>query len=73
MCPTALIEPGIDLGANFAGLRVKDAIADYFRDRSNKRPVFRTQFGFERLPDFDAVLWEEVRRPGIITSPFPKP
>ena len=24
--------------SNFAGLRVKDAIADYFRDRSNKRP-----------------------------------
>jgi len=24
--------------SNFAGLRVKDAIADYFRDRSNRRP-----------------------------------
>ncbi len=24
--------------SNFAGLRVKDAIADYFRDRTNKRP-----------------------------------
>lgn len=137
--------------SNFAGLRVKDAIADYFRDRSNKRPnvdakdpyiainlhihrnlatltidasggplhkrgyreesvsapmqetiaaaiirlsewdgtmplydpmcgsgtllcealmaycripaqVFRTRFGFERLPDFDAALWEEVKK-----------
>jgi putative N6-adenine-specific DNA methylase len=137
--------------SNFAGLRVKDAIADYFRDRTNKRPsvdskepfiiinihihqnfatlaidtsggalhkrgyreesvsapmqetvaasiielsqwdgtkplydpmcgsgtllcealmkyckvpaqVFRTQFGFERLPDFDADLWEQVKK-----------
>lgn len=24
--------------SNFAGLRIKDAIADYFRDRTNKRP-----------------------------------
>ncbi len=137
--------------SNFAGLRVKDAIADYFRDRSNKRPsvdarnpyiiinlhihrnlatltidasggpmhkrgyreetvsgpmqetvaaaiirlsewdgtrplydpmcgsgtllcealmkhcripaqVFRTAFGFERLPDFDANLWEQVKQ-----------
>lgn len=136
--------------SNFAGLRVKDAIADYFRDRSNKRPsvdakepyiiinlhlhrnqatlsvdasggslhkrgyreesvsapmqetvaaaiirlsewdgekplydpmcgsgtllcealmkycripaqVFRTQFGFERLPDFDEALWEQIK------------
>jgi putative N6-adenine-specific DNA methylase len=136
--------------SNYAGLRVKDAIADYFRDRSNKRPsvdskdpwitinlhihqnmatlsvdasggplhkrgyreesvsapmqetiaaaiirlsewdgskplydpmcgsgtllcealmrhcripaqVFRTSFGFERLPDFDARLWERVK------------
>jgi len=136
--------------SNFAGLRVKDAIADYFRDRTNQRPsvdakdpwiiinlhlhqnmatlsvdasggplhkrgyreesvsapmqetiaaaiirlsgwdgskplydpmcgsgtllcealmrycripaqVFRTEFGFERLPDFDAVLWERVK------------
>ncbi len=135
--------------SNFAGLRVKDAIADYFRDRSSKRPnvdpqnpyiiinihihknlatisidasggplhkrgyreesvsapmqetvaasiiylsewdgtkplydpmcgsgtllcealmkhcrvpaqVFRTWFGFQRLPDFDAVLWELI-------------
>ena len=137
--------------SNFAGLRVKDAIADYFRDRSNKRPnvdakepyiiinihihnnfatlaidasggplhkrgyreesvsapmqetvaasiielsgwdgkiplydpmcgsgtllcealmkyckvpaqVFRTWFGFERLPDFDALLWEQIKK-----------
>ncbi|WP_300457997.1 THUMP domain-containing protein [Desulfobacula sp.] len=137
--------------SNFAGLRIKDAIADYFRDRTNKRPnvdardpylivnlhihrnmatlsidasggslhkrgyreesvsapmqetiaaaiirlsewdgqvplydpmcgsgtllcealmaysripaqVFRTQFGFERLPDFDAALWEQIKR-----------
>jgi len=137
--------------SNFAGLRVKDAIADYFRDRTNKRPsvdakdpyiiinlhihkdlatlsidasggplhkrgyreesvsapmqetvaaaiihlcewdgkrtlydpmcgsgtllcealmkycripaqVFRTRFGFERLPDFDAGLWEQVKK-----------
>ncbi len=136
--------------SNFAGLRVKDAIADYFRDRSNRRPnvdakdpyvtinihlhrnqatlsidasggplhkrgyreesvpapmqetvaaaiiclsewdgsvplhdpmcgsgtllcealmaycqipaqVFRTGFGFERLPDFDLQLWEAVK------------
>ncbi len=136
--------------SNFAGLRVKDAIADYFRDRTNKRPsvdaknpylqinlhlhktmatlsidasggplhkrgyreasvsapmqetvaasiirlcewdgqkplidpmcgsgtllcealmtycripaqVFRTHFGFERLPDFDASLWERLK------------
>ncbi|MDZ7666644.1 MAG: THUMP domain-containing protein [Desulfotignum sp.] len=136
--------------SNFAGLRVKDAIADYFRDRTNRRPnvdpknpdiiinvhihrdtatvsldaslgplhkrgyreasvsapmqetvaaaiirrsgwdgtiplydpmcgsgtllaealmmycripaqVFRTRFGFERLPDFDSRLWEEIR------------
>ena len=136
--------------SNFAGLRIKDAIADYFRDRTNKRPnvdskdpfiiinlhlhrnqatlsidasggplhkrgyreesvsapmqetvaasiiclsewdgtvplydpmcgsgtllcealmrysripaqVFRTKFGFERLPDFDAGLWEQVK------------
>ena len=136
--------------SNFAGLRVKDAIADYFRDRTNKRPnvdakepyiiinlhlhknmatlsidasggplhkrgyreesvsapmqetiaaaiinlsewdgkvplydpmcgsgtllcealmkycripaqIFRTQFGFERLPDFNANLWEQVQ------------
>jgi putative N6-adenine-specific DNA methylase len=136
--------------SNFAGLRVKDAIADYFRDRSNHRPnvdakdpwiiinlhlhqnmatlsidasggplhkrgyreesvsapmqetiaaaiirlsgwdgskplydpmcgsgtllcealmrycripaqVFRTGFGFERLPDFDVALWERVK------------
>ena len=136
--------------SNFAGLRVKDAIADYFRDRTNQRPsvdakdpwiiinlhihqnmatlsvdasggplhkrgyreesvsapmqetiaaaiirlsgwdgskplydpmcgsgtllcealmrycripaqVFRTGFGFERLPDFDAALWERVK------------
>ncbi|HCY87922.1 MAG TPA: RNA methyltransferase [Desulfobacteraceae bacterium] len=135
--------------SNFAGLRVKDAIADYFRDRTNRRPsvdaenpwitvslhihrdkatlsidasggalhkrgyrearvsapmqetvaagiialsewngerplydpmcgsgtllcealmhycripaqVFREHFGFERLPDFDAQLWERV-------------
>lgn len=137
--------------SNFAGLRVKDAIADYFRDRSNKRPsvdsknpyiiinlhihnnqatltidasggplhkrgyreesvsapmqetvaasiitlsewdgqvplidpmcgsgtllcealmkycripaqVFRTEFGFERLPDFNADLWERTKK-----------
>ena len=137
--------------SNFAGLRVKDAIADYFRDRTNRRPsvdpktpgilinvhihrdaatvsldasvgplhkrgyreasvsapmqetvaaaiirksgwdgdmplydpmcgsgtllaealmvycripaqVFRTRFGFERLPDFDPRLWEEIRQ-----------
>lgn len=137
--------------SNFAGLRVKDAIADYFRDRTNKRPnvdakdpyiiinihlhkdlatlsidasggalhkrgyreesvsapmqetvaasiirlsewdgkvplydpmcgsgtllcealmkycripaqVFRTGFGFERLPDFDANLWEQIKK-----------
>lgn len=137
--------------SNFAGLRIKDAIADYFRDRTNKRPnvdakepyiiinlhihrnvatlsidasggslhkrgyreesvsapmqetiaaaiirlsewdgavplydpmcgsgtllcealmaysripaqVFRTQFGFERLPDFNAVLWEQIKK-----------
>ncbi|MFN2436116.1 MAG: class I SAM-dependent RNA methyltransferase [Desulfotignum sp.] len=136
--------------SNFAGLRVKDAIADYFRDRTNRRPnvdpknpdiminvhihrdtatvsldaslgplhkrgyreasvsapmqetvaaaiirrsgwdgtiplydpmcgsgtllaealmiycripaqVFRTRFGFERLPDFDSRLWEDIR------------
>ena len=136
--------------SNYAGLRVKDAIADYFRDRTNRRPnvdpknpylninlhlhrktatlsvdvsggplhkrgyreatvaapmqetiaaaiirlsewngekplvdpmcgsgtllcealmrycripaqVFRTQFGFERLPDFDANLWAQVK------------
>lgn len=136
--------------SNFAGLRVKDAIADYFRDRTNKRPsvdardpyiiinvhihknratlsidasggalhkrgyreesvsapmqetvaasiiklsgwdgsvplydpmcgsgtllcealmayckipaqVFRASFGFERLPDFNARLWEEIK------------
>ena len=137
--------------SNFAGLRVKDAIADYFRDRTNRRPsvdadnpwisfnvhihrdkatiavdlsggplhkrgyrearvsapmqetvaaaivalsewngrqplydpmcgsgtllcealmhysripaqVFREKFGLERLPDFDAGVWEEVRK-----------
>ena len=137
--------------SNFAGLRVKDAIADYFRDRTNKRPsvdskdpyltinlhihknlatltidasggplhkrgyreesvsapmqetvaasiirlsewdgtvplydpmcgsgtllcealmsycripaqVFRTRFGFERLPDFDSNLWARVKK-----------
>ncbi len=137
--------------SNFAGLRVKDAIADYFRDRTNKRPsvdsknpyiiinvhlhkdkatiaidvsggalhkrgyreesvsapmqetvaaaiirlsewngerplydpmcgsgtllcealmkyckipaqVFRSEFGFERLPDFDAKVWEKVKQ-----------
>lgn len=137
--------------SNFAGLRVKDAIADYFRDRTNHRPnvdpknpgivinvhihrdqatvsldaslgplykrgyrelsvsapmqetvaaaiirrsgwdgtlplydpmcgsgtllaealmmycripaqVFRTRFGFQRLPDFDPRLWEEIRQ-----------
>ena len=137
--------------SNFAGLRVKDAIADYFRDRVNKRPnvdskepyitinihihknlatltidasggplhkrgyreesvsapmqetvaaaiirlsewngkqplydpmcgsgtllcealmmycripaqIFRTSFGFERLPDFDAILWEQIKK-----------
>ncbi|CCK82367.1 MULTISPECIES: THUMP domain-containing class I SAM-dependent RNA methyltransferase [Desulfobacula] len=137
--------------SNFAGLRIKDAIADYFRDRSNKRPsvdakdpyiiinlhlhrnmatlsidasggalhkrgyreesvsapmqetvaasiirlsewdgtvplydpmcgsgtllcealmaysripaqVFRTRFGFERLPDFNADLWERIKQ-----------
>ena len=137
--------------SNFAGLRIKDAIADYFRDRTNKRPnvdakdpyiiinlhihknkatlgidasggplhkrgyreesvsapmqetvaasiirlsewdgkmplydpmcgsgtllcealmkyckipaqVFRTWFGFERLPDFDANLWEQIQK-----------
>lgn len=137
--------------SNFAGLRVKDAIADYFRDRVNKRPnvdskdpyitinihihknlatltidasggplhkrgyreesvaapmqetvaaaiirlsewdgkiplydpmcgsgtllcealmmycripaqIFRTSFGFERLPDFDAGLWEQIKK-----------
>ncbi len=137
--------------SNFAGLRVKDAIADYFRDRANKRPnvdskvpyitinihihknlatltidasggplhkrgyreesvsapmqetvaaaiirlsewdgnlplydpmcgsgtllcealmmycqipaqIFRTSFGFERLPDFDAILWEQIKK-----------
>lgn len=137
--------------SNFAGLRVKDAIADYFRDRTNKRPsvdskepyiiinlhlhknratigidasggplhkrgyreesvsapmqetvaasiirlsewdgkmplydpmcgsgtllcealmtycripaqVFRTGFGFERLPDFDVNLWEQIKK-----------
>ena len=137
--------------SNFAGLRVKDAIADYFRDRTNRRPnvdaknpgilinihihrdmatlsldasvgalhkrgyreasvsapmqetvaaaiirksgwdgtislydpmcgsgtllaealmvycripaqVFRTRFGFERLPDFDPRLWEEIKQ-----------
>nr|WP_320016215.1 class I SAM-dependent RNA methyltransferase [uncultured Desulfobacter sp.] len=29
--------------SNFAGLRVKDAIADYFRDRTNRRPSVNTQ------------------------------
>ena len=137
--------------SNFAGLRVKDAIADYFRDRVNKRPnvdskepyitinihihknlatltidasggplhkrgyreesvsapmqetvaaaiirlsewdgnlplydpmcgsgtllcealmmycripaqIFRTSFGFERLPDFDTILWEQIKK-----------
>jgi putative N6-adenine-specific DNA methylase len=24
--------------------------------------VFRTQFGFERLPDFNAVLWEQIKK-----------
>ncbi len=137
--------------SNFAGLRVKDAIADYFRDRTNRRPnvdpknpgilinvhihrdvatisldasvgplhkrgyreasvsapmqetvaaaiirksgwdgtmplydpmcgsgtllaealmmycripaqVFRTRFGFERLPDFDPRLWEDIKQ-----------
>ncbi|RLB94580.1 MAG: class I SAM-dependent RNA methyltransferase [Deltaproteobacteria bacterium] len=137
--------------SNFAGLRVKDAVADYFRDRTNKRPnvdskdpyiiinihihknlatltidasggplhkrgyreesvaapmqetvaaaiirlsewdgkvplydpmcgsgtllcealmmycripaqIFRTGFGFERLPDFDAGLWEQIKK-----------
>ncbi len=137
--------------SNFAGLRVKDAIADYFRDRTNKRPnvdsqnpyliinihihkdvatlsidasggplhkrgyreasvsapmqetvaasiirlsewdgttplydpmcgsgtllcealmryakipaqIFRTAMGFERLPDFDANLWEQIQK-----------
>ena len=137
--------------SNFAGLRIKDAIADYFRDRTNRRPnvdakdpyiiinlhihknkatlgidasggplhkrgyreesvsapmqetvaasiirlsewdgkmplydpmcgsgtllcealmkycripaqVFRTWFGFERLPDFDANLWEQIQK-----------
>lgn len=137
--------------SNFAGLRVKDAIADYFRDRANKRPnvdskdpyitinihihrnlatltidasggplhkrgyreesvaapmqetvaaaiirltewdgnmplydpmcgsgtllcealmmycripaqIFRTCFGFERLPDFDANLWTQIQK-----------
>ena len=137
--------------SNFAGLRVKDAIADYFRDMANKRPnvdskepyitinihihknlatltidasggplhkrgyreesvsapmqetvaaaiirlsewdgnlplydpmcgsgtllcealmmycqipaqIFRTSFGFERLPDFDAILWEQIKK-----------
>ncbi len=28
--------------SNFAGLRVKDAIADYFRDRTNRRPSVNT-------------------------------
>jgi len=140
--------------SNFAGLRVKDAIADYFRDRANKRPnvdakdpyiivnlhihrnlatltidasggplhkrgyreesvaapmqetvaaaiihlsewdgqvplydpmcgsgtllcealmkycripaqIFRTQFGFERLPDFDANLWDQVKKEAL--------
>ncbi|MBU8848713.1 MAG: class I SAM-dependent RNA methyltransferase [Desulfobacterales bacterium] len=140
--------------SNFAGLRVKDAIADYFRDRTNKRPnvdakepyiiinihihknlatltidasggslhkrgyreesvsapmqetvaasiiqlsewdgkvplydpmcgsgtlliealmkycripaqVFRTWFGFERLPDFDANLWEQIKKESL--------
>ncbi|WP_022666562.1 THUMP domain-containing class I SAM-dependent RNA methyltransferase [Desulfospira joergensenii] len=147
--------------SNFAGLRVKDAIADYFRDRTNKRPsvdahdpyiminlhihrdvatlsidasggplhkrgyreetvaapmqetvaaaivrlsgwdgslplydpmcgsgtllcealmsycrvpaqVFRTGFGFERLPDFDPDLWERVKaeaREAILALP----
>lgn len=137
--------------SNFAGLRVKDALADYFRDRTNKRPnvnskdpdiiinlhihrnlatltidasggpmhkrgyreesvsapmqetvaaaiinlsewdgkrplydpmcgsgtllcealmrycripaqIFRTRFGFERLPDFDVALWEKIKK-----------
>lgn len=137
--------------SNFAGLRVKDAIADYFRDRTNRRPdvdvknpfveinlhlhrdqatisvdvsggtlhkrgyreesvaapmqetiaaaiirlsewdgtlplydpmcgsgtllcealmahcripaqIFRTRFGFERLPDFDPALWANVKK-----------
>ncbi len=137
--------------SNYAGLRVKDAIADYFRDRTNKRPnvdskdpyiiinihihkdlatltidasggalhkrgyreesvsapmqetvaaaiirlsewdgnmplydpmcgsgtllcealmmyckipaqIFRTSFGFERLPDFDVNLWERIKK-----------
>ncbi|MGD9824539.1 THUMP domain-containing class I SAM-dependent RNA methyltransferase [Desulfobacter sp.] len=29
--------------SNFAGLRVKDAIADYFRDRTNRRPSVNTE------------------------------
>ncbi|WP_035237097.1 THUMP domain-containing class I SAM-dependent RNA methyltransferase [Desulfobacter vibrioformis] len=29
--------------SNFAGLRVKDAIADYFRDRTNRRPSVDTE------------------------------
>lgn len=137
--------------SNFPGLRVKDALVDYFRDRTNKRPnvdagspfitinvhihqnlatiaidasagplhkrgyreesvsapmqetvaasivklsewdgqvplydpmcgsgtllcealmeycqvpaqVFRTRFGFERLPDFDPLLWEKIKK-----------
>lgn len=29
--------------SNFAGLRVKDALADYFRDRTNRRPSVNTE------------------------------
>lgn len=35
--------------------------------------VFRTQFGFERLPDFEAALWEEVKKEaGDHYRPLPK-
>lgn len=150
-CIVANVSNSTITHSNFAGLRVKDAIADYFRDRSNKRPdvdvknpyvtinahihkdvatlsidvsggslhkrgyreesvsapmqetiaaaiirmsewdgsiplydpmcgsgtllsealmaycripaqIFRTRFGFERLPDFDRTLWEEVKK-----------
>ncbi len=35
---TANVSESAITHSNFAGLRVKDAIADYFRDRTNKRP-----------------------------------
>ena len=41
-------------------------LCEAFLRASHTPPAFlRTKFGFERLPDFDPILWERIRKEGM--------